>query len=736
MLYSTFNDDKTYLLNKFRKPEFNAETGLENDVIRANICKLVESIKDSSPTIIKAKTFEYITKNIRIDVNSHDWFVGFACWNRNDRFLTPIIQTWHEGVINKCTMTKSIKRKLRDSGAVDMWPDFDHSVPDWDAVLSLGFPGLRERAKKYRNVKEANGTLTDEEQDYFDGIEITFSAILEMLTRFHRYALEHTGKHPRILTVAKCLNNLIHGFPKNTFEVLQLIYLYFIFSEHIDHMQVRSLSNLDQTLFPYYKKDLDVGTFTEQQIREFIGYFLMQFASINNYWGHPFYIGGTKANGDSKINELSYLILEEFDKLNICSPKIQLKINDNTPEEFLNKALNMVRRNNRSLVFVSEKAIERAMMGLGFSQEEARTCDINGCYEYNVRAKEVKTAPVYLNLLKPIELVFNNGIDPITKTKVGCNTGKVETFKTFDDFYKAYIKQLEFIMDSSFQCVDDFEQYLREINPANVFSATIENSLKTAKDGFAHGSVYNNTAVLHTGLATAADALMVVKKFVFDKKALTLAEMRTILESNWAGQEKLRLKILNDRDKFGNGHDKIDTFVESIARFCANKINMRPNARGGFYKAAMHSARTFITLGEKTGATPDGRKKGAEMSKNISPTMGMDINGVTALLNSVSKIDSAMFPEDYCLDVMLHPVTVQGDEGLDAMRNLVGTYMERNGASIHFNIFDAKTLRAAQKHPEQYEGLQIRVCGWNVRFNDLCKKEQDEYIKRAENISE
>jgi formate C-acetyltransferase len=412
-----------------------------------------------------------------------------------------------------------------------------------------------------------------------------------------------------------------------------------------------------------------------------------------------------------------------------------LKINDNTPEKFLNMA-GMIRENNSSLVLISEKAIKRAMMGMGFTEEEARTCDISGCYEYKVRAKEVVTAPLYLNLLKAVELVFYNGVDPMTQKKIGCETGEIKTITSFDEFYQAFIKQLEHIMDVSFECVDDLECYFHDLNPANMFSATIENSLKTAQDAFSCGSVYNNTSVLHTGLASTADALLAIKQFVFEKKELSLAEMKTALANNWSGYEKLRLKILNSKCKFGNGVSEADNLVEAIARLSSNKINKRPNKRNGFYKAAMHSARTFITMGEKTGATPDGRKAGDEMSKNISPVMGMDRNGITALINSVNKIDSAMFPEDYCLDAMLHPVTVQGNEGLEVMKKLVSTYMERGGGSIHFNIFDVNTLRAAQKNPELYEGLQIRVCGWNVRFNDICKEEQDMYIKRAANIQD
>ena len=180
----------------------------------------------------------------------------------------------------------------------------------------------------------------------------------------------------------------------------------------------------------------------------------------------------------------------------------------------------------------------------------------------------------------------------------------------------------------------------------------------------------------------------------------------------------------------------MDRLAFAIMHFFGAKLNLRPNARGGWYQASGHSARTFIIMGERTGATPDGRFAGDEMSKNLSPAMGADTNGVTALVESVGAIESADLPGDCTLDVMMHPATVQGKEGLTAMRALLFAYARKHGVSIHFNIFDAEVLKDAQRHPMNYEGLQVRVCGWNVRFNDMCKKEQDEYIKRAEQIAE
>ena len=462
----------------------------------------------------------------------------------------------------------------------------------------------------------------------------------------------------------------------------------------------------------------------------------MQWASIDNYWGHPFYFGGTKANGESEINELSYLILDVYDQLAIPTPKLQLKVAPDTPTSFIDKALDMIRRGHNSIVFVSEKSIERALMGVGISKDEARTCDILGCYEFMPKGLGCYTVAGYINMLKPVELVFHNGVDPMTGITCGVKTGSLAELDSFDKFYSAYIRQLSHTIESVIECAGDFERHLSTISPAQVYSATIEHSLDCAKDGFHNGSVYNISALLSAGLASSVDALMAVKEFVYEKREVSLEQLRDIMLNNWTGHEKLRLKMLRSKNKYGNGIEAVDYYAEAIARYFAGKINLRPNSRNGFYIASGHSARTFITLAEKTGATPDGRLAKEEMSKNLSPVMGMDTSGVTALIKSVTRIDSALLPGDFPLDVMMHPATVQGEEGLAAMRTLLKTYMDKHGVAIHFNIFDANVLIDAQKHPEKYESLQVRVCGWNVRFNDIAQKEQDQYIKRALSIAE
>jgi len=433
---------------------------------------------------------------------------------------------------------------------------------------------------------------------------------------------------------------------------------------------------------------------------------------------------------------MSYLILDEFDKLSIPTPKIQLKIAANTPDEFIKHALKIIRRGNSSLVFAGEESIRNCMKAAGIAEADMADFDIFGCYECSAAGEhnENNTLCGFLNMLKPFELIFNNGIDRSTGKKIGIDVPPLSSYRSFRSFLKVYLAELQWIIDSNIKVTNEFEKHLSSINPANIFSATITNSLKTAKDAFHNGSYYNNTCFQNIGFGSAVDALSVIRELVFREKDISLETMAEALNANWEGFEELHHKIMHFPLRYGNGLPQVDRIGRFLLRAIGRKINGRPNSRGGIWKTAMHSARGFLRNGKLTGATPDGRYAGEEMSKNISPVMGMDISGVTALIRSAIAADSKNAPGDFPLDVMMHPSAVSGEDGLDAWLRLIRVFLEKSGTSVHFNIFDAETLRNAQKNPEKYRGLQVRVCGWNVRFNDMNREEQEMYIRRAENI--
>ena len=742
-----FNDDRSFIENKYHKTDepfnpysrmayhgydFDKSTGLEDEEIKDGLSKLYEKTKDLPHPVAKAYTVKYVLENTKIDINEHDLFVGL--WSVNRLANSVTLNKWNAEVFE--TILPKVKQKMNDmneSGAVAIWPDFDHVVPDWDAILCLGFPGLKKRAEEYKELHKARGTLTPETAAFFDGIIIEYTAIIALVDRLYRLAL--TQNHDKAKKVAECLLHIRDGAPQNIYEAMQVIYIYFMVSECFDSYQVRSLGNgLDNTLYGFYKNDLKSGAYTKEEIKELFRYFFFQWSAIGNYWGQPFYMGGTNADGSTKYNELSYDILDVYDELGIYNPKIQVKINENTPDRLLFKVFDMIRRGKSCFALCCEPGMIKAVMGYGATYEEALNMDIRGCYETGVRANEVSSATGYVNALKSVEYVFSNGFDSRTDKQLGLKTGELKDLKTFDDFYSAVLKQWENLIEMTIYVSLQYEKYFSFINPSNMYSATIEGALKKGTDAYQNGVKFNNSAILNCGFASLVDAVMAVKEFVYDKKAVTLETLSAALAADWNGFEDLHTKVVKSPHKYGNDDAETDRYAEAMSAYFASKVNNRPNARGGVYKAIMHTAMEFVWEGEKTGATPDGRYAGDEISKNGSPSVGMDREGVTALIKSALKVRPYTYCESFCVDVMLHPTAVSGDEGLEIMKSLLFMYMKNGGQTVQFNVFNTETLRDAQKRPEKYQNLQVRVCGWNVLWNNLSEKEQNAYITRAENI--
>lgn len=722
-----FNPYRRYL---FHGVEYDPSTGLDDEQMRQVLEELFGRIKNQSRPLVKAQTFACVLDNMRIDVNEHDYFVGLYNWGRPTGFIQ---QRWKTQAFAPYAKDMDRIADLHQAGAVTMWPDFDHVIPDWESLMRLGFPGLLERARQYRRKHVREGTMDAQKEDFFEAIEIEFQAILRLLKRLEAYALAHPSEKSE--QVARSLRNLHQGPPQTLLDALQAIYIFFMLCEHVDNYQTRSLGNgLDNTLYPFYKKDLESGLYTDAQLRSFVGYFLMQYSAIGNYWGHPFYIAGDDAQGNTLVNPMSYLLLEVHEDLELYNPKIQVKVSDNTPVDLLNMVFDRIRKGSGAFVFCCQEGYAKAAMSYGATPEEAATVEISGCYESRIKHDESSAVGAYVNALKPVLLALRDGRDEHTGRQLGPHTGKRETLTTFDDFYKAFLTQWEHMIKEGIRVSTEiYDPNLSIINPSVMYSATNERSLAMGVDGYAHGCKYNNSSILNCGFASAVDSLMAVKTLVYDEKLVSLEDLDTALAKNWEGHEQLRLKALSCKHKYGNGDPETDKLAKHASDFFTGLVNGVPNGRGGVHKALLHSARMFVDQAAKVGASPDGRHSGDEESKNASPTMGMDRNGITAMLNSVTALGLTNYPEAACLDLILHPSAVEGDEGLLVMKALLDTYRKNDGMAVQFNVFRADTLRDAQRHPEKYQNLQVRVCGWSVLWRNMSKAEQNAYIKRAEN---
>ncbi len=755
-------DVDTYLRRKFRQDVTDKATGLSQEALGERLAAIVEAGKASGEPwrITKAKCFAAQVNEQSIDVSPLDWFPAIAVWDRLNMPIRSVIRK-RAREVNEKMLPAWVKAEWGAGNAIgdwSMWQDFDHSVPDWRVIMKLGFPGMKARLEKYA-VKG---------DPFYEGLKISMDAMLRGIDRFieqgrknlqlftndnchncsqisnanasaplHENNSTCSTRSTRLKEEIACFERLRNGPPQTAYDAMMFVWLYFFWSEHLDGIQCRSLTELDVFLTPYYDVDLAAGRTTESEFREQIKHFLWQWGSVANYWNQPVGFGGTRKDGTSAFNHVSKNILDVMDECALTTPKFLVKVAPNTPGWAWDKMLDMARR-HRSIAFIGEEPAARAMKKwMGATDEDCRTMVVRGCYEFDMRDSVNRTGCGYVNILKPVEKILT---EAACNGEQGTGNGRAGAPRTpnlhdFDSFKSEYLRRLADATDRCRKVAFEFEKVLPEVNPANLMTLSTEHALKTRKDGFANGCPRgNNTGILSAGFGTAVDALLAVKEIVYEKKEMTLAELGKVMSENWKGYEALRLRMLRSRRKWGNNDPEANALGAELIDCFASQLNGMPNSRGGVFLAVGHSARQYIVLGEKTGATPDGRMAGEEISKNMSPTMGVDTEGATALVATLAASDVTKLPGDYPLDMMLHPSVCYGDRGLKLMRSLVEVFHKNGGSVIQFTVFSAEELRDAQTHPEKYEHLQVRICGWNVRWNDLSKVEQDAYIRRAESV--
>ena len=446
----------------------------------------------------------------------------------------------------------------------------------------------------------------------------------------------------------------------------------------------------------------------------------------------PFALGGAGEDGKTAVNKMSYILLEEYARLALSEVKLHFLYTDDTPKDFVKIALEAVRGGANSICFMGDKTVTESLVKLGENREDAREYAVVGCYECGGRGEITCSCNARVNIPKALEMALNNGYDMLSGAKLGVSCE--EEPKSYEEFYRFFVLQLEELCKASITLTNAYETQYKYIHSAPVLSSTYDACVESGRDIYCDGGAkYCNSSVNAFGIATAVDSLYAVKKLVYDDKTLTLSELTEILKSNWEGNEKLRLRVKNQFPKYGMGCAEIDKTAADIVEKLSGFVNGKPNAKGGIFRLGTFSINWRWEFGEKTAATPDGRVKGEPVSQNSTASIGADREGVTAHIMSATEQDFTLTPNGSTLDVDFHASAVKGEDGLEAMNAALATFMKRGGFAAHFNVLDAKTLRAAMAKPEDYPNLQVRLCGWNVLFSNLSKVEQEEFVSRAEN---
>ncbi len=732
-LWGTFEDERARLNLQYVNHTFVEGSGLTPDELRAGFAALSERLAGEAPNYRKARLFEYVLQNARISVDSKDWFADKLDSQGLMREYNRAMLA--DGQARFYPETDRAMRNARSHGYHEA-PELDtgHVSPGWRYLINKGLLGILDEAKKAR---EGYGdTLTAQQADFYDSLEITYNAIIHFCHRLASMASQLAdasagGQKIRLLTVADSLRNVPQNPPRDFHEALQFAYIMHQMIE-LEGEWVRSMGGFDRTFGGFYDQDIKSGKLTPDTAKELIKFFYTKYFANTRGAGNGknFYFGGQYADGNNAENELTYLALDAYHEMNITDPKLSVRFYNGSTERLYTQVMNTIRAGRTAFVLVNDDVAIPAIMTQGKTLEEAREFLLIGCYEPAIEGKEVAcNMAIDLNMAKSVELALNRGRDMADNTPFGPDTGDPLEMKTYEEFEEAYFTQLRAQIDDVTYGLTVYETYWKITNPSPALAGSFQDAVKKGVDIGAGGAKYNNTGCMGAGLGTTVDSLSAIKKAVYEEKVCTMAQMLTAIKDDFVGHEKLKLYLDYRIPRWGNADPEADGIAIRIVENYSAHVNGKSNGRGGKFVHSMFSLDHCNTLGSRTAALPNGRNKGEPLSLNNAASIGKDIQGVTALLISATCLDYGKLPNGSVTDVYLHPSAIQGDDGLAAFIALVKTYFERGGYGIQFNIFDAETLIDAQKHPENYQTLQIRVCGWNVYFVTMSPAEQERYIR-------
>lgn len=549
-----------------------------------------------------------------------------------------------------------------------------------------------------------------------------------------------------LLKISEVCTHVPAKAPRNFWEALQMYWFV--------HLSVISELNtwdsfcpgrLDQHLYPFYKKGIEDGSLNIEKAKELLQLFWIKFnnqpappkvgvtlkesgtytdfATINN--------GGLKRDGSDGVNAVTYIILDVIEEMRLLQPGSNIQLSKKNPDKFLKRALKIVETGfGQPSIFNADAVIEE-MLRTGKSIEDARDGGTSGCVETGAFGKEAYILTGYFNLVKVLEITLNNGIDPRTGKKLGIETGESKDFKSYNELFEAYKKQLRHFIDIKIRGNNVMEKLYIDNMPCPFLSIIIDDCIKKGKNYNAGGARYNTRYLQGVGIGTLTDSLAAIKKHVFDDKRLTMDELLNILNKNFEGKEDIRQLFLNKTPKYGNDDDYADNIMKEAFNAYYEEVNGRPTVCGGSYRIDMLPTTCHVYFGEVTGATPDGRLAGLPQSEGISPVQGADRLGPTGVIKSAGKMDH-LKTGGTLLNQKFSPSVVGNEDSLEKWAKLVRSYFKMDGHHIQFNVVDAKTLKDAQKNPENYRDLIVRVAGYSDYFNDLGEALQNEIIARTE----
>jgi len=777
---------------KLRDQSLNAVEKLsaERALLMTQFYKSDEARELSAP-VKRAKAFEYLMKNKKICINEGELIVGergpapketptypeislhsmqdLEILNTREKvffrvddevrntYKNEIIPFW-KGKSNRDRIMGLMTPEWHKAYNAGLFTEFQEQRAPGHTVLgykmfNTGFLKIKEEIKGAISVLDFfNDPHASEKLEELKAMDIACDTIIMYANR-HADRLEmmaatekNSERKGELLKMAAVCRKVPAKAPETVHEMLQ--HYWFIHLGVITELNPWDSFNpgrLDQHLYRVFKNEKEAGSLSDDLLFDLLGCFWVKF---NNHPSPPkmgvtasesntytdfclINLGGVKADGTDAVNEMSYILLDVIKEMRILQPSSMVQISKKNPDRFIHKALDIIKTGFGQPSCFNTDAIIQELLRQGKSIVDSRNGGASGCVETGAFGTEAYWLTGYFNLPKVLELTLNNGFDKRTDRLVGLETGYAIDYKSFDELMLAFKMQVNYFVDIKIRGNNVIEKTFANWLPVPFLSVLVEDCILNGKDYNCGGARYNTSYIQGVGLGSITDMLTSIRYNIYDKKNFSWEELNTSLEENFKGFEHIQYELIYNTPKFGNDDDYADQQAVSVFEIYYDAVNGRPNSRGGSHRINMLPTTCHVYFGSVIAATSDGRNAFKPLSEGISPSQGVDKNGPTSVIKSASKIDH-LRTGGTLLNQKFSPQFFEDEDSYSCLTSLIRSYFSLDGHHIQFNVVNAETLKDAQRHPELYRDLIVRVAGYSDYFNDLGEDLQNEIINRTE----
>ncbi|EMC3650958.1 (2S)-3-sulfopropanediol dehydratase [Citrobacter sp. ESY80] len=633
-----------------------------------------------------------------------------------------------------------------------------HLAIDYACLMKLGYNGLIANAQAGLKKLSLRDTEYGDKRDFYQAMIIELEAAKKYILRYAHLAHEYAEKEcnpqrkQELETMALNCQQIAGGAPQTFWQALQL----FNFATSMIQIESNghsiSYGRMDQWLYPWFDADMKNNTISKEFALELIE---VQYVKMNNptklkdkgtvavrngrgFGGESLTLGGVDRNGNDATNDLTMLMLEGSAHTRMMNPWVCVRMHENTPYELKIKTVECIRAGYGHPKIFNDAPSIKGMMRKGMTLEEARDYCVVGCVELDLAGKEYGWHDAaYVNTPKMMEMVLNGGRSLSTGEQLGPDTGSLDTYQSFEEVLASVDKQFEYWTDQMCSSLNIIDNAHRALKPVPYVSAFYEDCMASGKDLTEGGAKYNGIAPQAAGMATCADSLATIKQLVFDEQRYSGAQLLQAVKDNWVGHEKLYALVNSSKvHHYGNDIDYADDLFKFMFECYCRHISGRKTPRGGEFSPGVYSVNANVGMGLNTNASVDGRKKFEPISDNMGPVHtdggSHDICGPTALVNSVTKVDHSLATNGTLMNLRFPQEAVAGVEGRDNLVSFIDEYIAKQAMHVQFNIMSSATMRAAQKKPEDYKDMLVRVAGYSAYFVELGKPLQKDLIQRTE----